>query len=172
MTGHLHLVPVNVLKGEPRQPELARHPFGKVPVLDQDGFRIIETGVIAPYPDQVLPGPSFTPDSSNDRGRMRKAIGIVDSHGCSALIAVAGYHLFPDFIGGADEKARKQAIVSSRRVLRELMKLRGASAVIAGECPLFGVFCRPDLLPRLIYPRCQRSLCEWMVSPGGGRRCG
>jgi glutathione S-transferase len=52
MTGHLHLVPVNVLKGEPRQPEhVARHPFGKVPVLDQDGFRIIETGVIAPYPD-------------------------------------------------------------------------------------------------------------------------
>ena len=50
-------------------------------------------------------------------------MGIVDFHGCSALIAVAGYHLFPDFIGGADEKARKQAIVSSRRVVRELMKL-------------------------------------------------
>jgi glutathione S-transferase len=52
MTGHLHLVPVNVLKGEPRQPEhVAHHPFGKVPVLDHDGFRIIETGAIAPYLD-------------------------------------------------------------------------------------------------------------------------
>jgi glutathione S-transferase len=52
MTGHLHLVPVNVLKGEPRQPEhVARHPFGKVPVLDQDGFCIIQTGVIASYLD-------------------------------------------------------------------------------------------------------------------------
>lgn len=100
------------------------------------------------------------------------AMGIVDSYGCSALIAVAGFHLFPDFIGGTDEEARKQAIVSSRRVPRELMKLRGASAVIAGECPSLGVFCRPDLLPRLTYPRCQRSLCEWMVSPDGGRRCG
>jgi glutathione S-transferase len=31
-------VPVNVLRGEPRQPEqMARHPFGKVPVLDHDG---------------------------------------------------------------------------------------------------------------------------------------
>lgn len=36
-------VPVHVLKGEPRQPKhLARHPFGKVPVVDFDGFRIIE----------------------------------------------------------------------------------------------------------------------------------
>jgi glutathione S-transferase len=52
MTGHLHLVPLNVLKGEPRQPEdVDRHPFGKVPVLDHDGFRIIQTGVIASYLD-------------------------------------------------------------------------------------------------------------------------
>jgi glutathione S-transferase len=87
---------------------------------------------------------------------MRKAMVIVDSHGCSAPIAVAGYHLFPDFIGGADEEARKQAIASSRRVLREFMKVRG----IAGERPSLGAFCRPDLLPDLIYPRCQRSLCE------------
>ncbi|MBV8578447.1 MAG: glutathione S-transferase N-terminal domain-containing protein, partial [Acetobacteraceae bacterium] len=35
-------VPVHVLQGEPRLPEhLARHPFGKVPVVDHDGFRII-----------------------------------------------------------------------------------------------------------------------------------
>lgn len=52
MTGHLHLVPLNVLKGERRQPEhVARHPFGKVPALDHNGFRIIETGAIAPYLD-------------------------------------------------------------------------------------------------------------------------
>jgi hypothetical protein len=38
---------------------------------------------------------------------MRKAMGVVDSHGCSALIAVAGYHLFLDFTGAAGEEARK-----------------------------------------------------------------
>ena len=49
---HYKQVPVNVLKGEPRQLEhVARHPFGKVPVLDQDGFCIIQTGVIASYLD-------------------------------------------------------------------------------------------------------------------------
>jgi glutathione S-transferase len=138
---HYEQVPVNVLKGEPRQPEhVARHPFGKVPVLDHDGFRIIETGAIAPYLDEVLPGPSFTPDSSKDRARMRMAMGIVDSYGYGALIAVAGYHLFPDFIGGADEEARQHAIAGSRRVLQELMKLRGDSSFIAGERPSLGDF--------------------------------
>ena len=69
-------VPVHVLKGEPRQPEhLARHPFGKVPVVDHDGFRILETSAIAPYLDEVLPGPSFMPDNAKDRARMRMAIG-------------------------------------------------------------------------------------------------
>jgi glutathione S-transferase len=134
-------VPVNVLKGEPRQPEhITRHAFGKVPVLDHDGFRIIETGAIASYLDEVLPGLSFTPENSKDRARMRMAMGIVDSYGYGALIAVAGYHLFPDFIGGADEEARKRGIVSSRRVLQELMKLRGGSAFIAGERPSLGDF--------------------------------
>jgi glutathione S-transferase len=138
---HYEQVPVNVLKGEPRQPEhVARHPFGKVPVLDHDGFRIIETGAIASYLDEVLPGPSFTPESPRDRARMRMAMGIVDSYGYGALIAVAGYHLFPDFIGGPDEEARKRAIAGSRRVLQEIMKRRGDGAFIAGERPSLGDF--------------------------------
>jgi glutathione S-transferase len=138
---HYEQVPVNVLKGEPRQAaHLARHPFGKVPVLDHDGFHIIETGAIASYLDEVLPGPSFTPESPRDRARMRMAMGIVDSYGYGALIAVAGYHLFPDFIGGPDEEGRKHAIAGSRRVLPELMKLRGGNALIAGERPSLSDF--------------------------------
>jgi glutathione S-transferase len=83
-------VPVHVLKGEPRQPEhLARHPFGKVPVVDHDGFRILETSAIAPYLDEVLPGPSFMPDNAKDGVRMRMAIGIIDSYGYDALVGVA-----------------------------------------------------------------------------------
>jgi glutathione S-transferase len=134
-------VPVHVLKGEPRQPEhRTRHPFGKVPVLDYDGFRIIETSAIAPYLDEVLPGPSFTPDTPKDRARMRMAMGIVDSYGYAALIGVAGYHLFPDFIGGPNEEARRQGIVTGRLVLQELMKLRAGDPFIAGARPSLGDF--------------------------------
>jgi hypothetical protein len=110
-------VPVHVLKGEPREPEhLARHPFGKVPVLDYDDFRIIETSAIGPYLDEVLPGPSFTPDTPKDRARMHMAMGIIDSYGYGALIGVAGYHLFPDFVGGPNEAARRQGIMIGKSV--------------------------------------------------------
>jgi glutathione S-transferase len=135
------LVPVNVLKGEPRQPEhLARNPFGKVPVLEHDGFRVLETSAIAPYLDEVLPGVSCTPDNAKDRARMRMAMGIVDSYGYGALISVAGYHLFPDFIGGPNEEARQRGIATGRLVLTELMKLRGSDDFIAGARPSLADF--------------------------------
>jgi glutathione S-transferase len=89
-------------------------------------------------------------------------MAIVHSYGYSALIAVAGYYLFSDFIGGADEEARKQGIVSSRRVLQELMKRRGGSVRYRGRVSLArGFLRRPDLLPRFTYPRCQRRLRGW-----------
>ena len=50
-------IPLNVLKGEPKAAEhLQRHPFGKVPVLDHDGMRLLETSAITRYLDDVLPG--------------------------------------------------------------------------------------------------------------------
>jgi len=53
-------VPVNVLAGETRQPEhLARHPFGKVPVLDIDGIRLRETEAIARYLEVRNPDPAM-----------------------------------------------------------------------------------------------------------------
>lgn len=128
-------VPVNVLEGEPEQPEhLERHPFGKVPVLDHDGLRIIETSAICRYLDDVFPGPSTIPDNPRDRARMDMAICIVDSYGYAALVGgVAAYHLFPDLVGGKSEEARANGMKGSKLVLKELMKIRGDSPFIAGE---------------------------------------
>ena len=162
---------MNVLKGEPRQPEhVARHPFGKVPVLDHDGLRIIETGATAPYLDEVLPGPSFTPDSSKDRARMRMAMGIVDSYGYSALIAVAGYHLSPDFIGGPDEEARKHGIANSRRVLQELTKLRGGSVLSRASVSRSVISTSPRSASSFQLPQMPtRSSRRWMYQRSGAK---
>ncbi len=128
-------VPVNVLEGEPHRPEhLERHPFGKVPVLDHDGLRIIETSAIARYIDAVLPGPSFVPGNPKDRARMDMALGLIDSYGYGSLIGVvSAYHLFPDLVGGVSEDQLKAGIEQARLVLRELMKIRGADPYIAGD---------------------------------------
>jgi glutathione S-transferase len=42
---HYEQVPVNLLEGQQRRSD------GKVPVLDHDGFRVVETGGVAPYLD-------------------------------------------------------------------------------------------------------------------------
>lgn len=134
-------VPVNVLEGEPRQPEhLARHPFGKVPVVDVDGIRIRETDAICRYLDETLPGPSFVPDDARDRARMSEAVSLYNSYGYNALVGLAGYHLFPDLIGGQNEEARQKAQKDSETLLKLLMELRGYDTFIAGAKPSLADF--------------------------------
>jgi len=140
-------VPVNVLEGEPLQPEhLARHPFGKVPVVDYQGNRMLETGAITRYLDEVLDGPSFVPDNAADRLRMDMAIELYNSYGYLNLVTVAGYHLFPDFLGNPDESALRAAIEASQTLLAEIMKIRGDSEWIAGD--------RPTLADLFLAPAC------------------
>ncbi len=138
-------VPLNVLAGEPKAPEhLQRHPFGKVPVLDHDGVRILETAAIARYLNDVLPGKSLIPASPNDRARMDMIIGIIDSYGYGALLGgVAAYHLFPDFVGGKNEAARAGGIETGRKVIEFAMATKGASPYIAGELSLADLYLAP-----------------------------
>ena len=119
-------VPLNVLKGEPKTPEhRERHPFGKVPVLDHDGMRILETTAIARYLNDVLPGKSLIPSIPKDRARMDMIISLVNSYGYAALTGgVAAYHLFPDFVGGKNEAMRKGGLENGRKMIELAMKTR------------------------------------------------
>ncbi len=136
---------LNVLAGEPKQPEhLARHPFGKVPVLDHDGMRILETMAITRYLNDVVPGRSLIPSSPKDRARMDMIVGLIDSYGYGALIGgVAAYHLFPDFVGGKNDAMRQAGIENGRKVLALAMQTKGASPFIAGELSLADLFLAP-----------------------------
>ena len=127
-------VPVNVLAGEPKSPEhLARHPFGKVPVVDVDGFRIIETPAIAAYLDAVLPGPKLIPAEPKALARSAMTVSIIDSYGYGALIGgVVAYHLFPDFVGGRNDAMHAKGLEEGKRVLAEIMTIRGGDRFIAG----------------------------------------
>lgn len=138
-------VPVDVLAGEPQKPEhLARHPFGKVPVLDHGDLRLIETSAITRYLDDVLPGKSLTPGNARDRARMDMTIGLIDSYGYNALVGgVAAFHLFPDFVGGKNEEMRQSGIETGRTLIDYLMKIRGSSPFIAGDLSLADLYLAP-----------------------------
>ncbi len=128
---------VNVLAGETRQPEhLVRNAFGRVPVLEHDGLMIYETSAILDYIEAVFPGPSFTPSDAKDKARMDMAIAAANNYGSPTLVfSVSGYHLFPDFVGGKNEETRQNGITGGNLFLKEMMRLRGNSAYIAGDTP-------------------------------------
>lgn len=157
-------VPVDVLAGEPREPEhLARHPFGKVPVLDIDGIRIRETDAICRYLDETLSGPSFIAGTAKDRARMNEAICLFNSYGYGALVGVAGFHLFPEFIGGANEDARAACLAESETLLGLLMEIKGDDPWIAGANPSLADF---FLAPVMFYISLTPDAERLMAVPG------
>jgi glutathione S-transferase len=144
-TTQFEQMPLNVLKGEPKMHEhLQRHPFGKVPVLDHDGMRLLETSAIVRYLNDVLPGTSLVPATARDRARMDMVIGVVDSYGYPSLIGgVAAYHLFPDFVGGKNDAMRTSGLADGRKVIELAMKTKGASSFIAGDLSLADLYLAP-----------------------------
>lgn len=138
-------VPLNVLAGDAKQADhLARHPFGKVPVLDYDALRLVETSAITRFLNDVLPGRALVPSTPADRARMDMTIGILDAYGYGSLLGgVAAFHLFPDFVGGKNESQRANGIETGRKVLEFVMRTKGASPFIAGDLSLADLYLAP-----------------------------
>ena len=166
-------VPVNVLEGEPRRPEhLKRHPFGKVPVLDIDGMRLLETAAINQYLDETREGPSFTPRDPKNRARMRMAIGLIDSFGYAALLGSAGYHLFPEFLGNPSEEQHRATVEQAEKLLRLLMEKKGNDPWLAGgELSLADVHLGPIVFYVSLTPEKEKLIkgatAEWWQRIGG-----
>ena len=140
-------VPLDVIAGEPQSGEhRKRHPFGKVPVLECDGLRIIETNAILRYVNDAFEGPSFIPENAVDRARMDMGSALYDTYGYSAMARIVGYHRFPAFVGYPDRDAVEASVERMRTLLIELMRLRGDSRFIAGD--------RPSLADLFVAPAC------------------
>src|SRR5436190_22777849 len=68
-----------VALGTLRSPEhLARHPFGRVPVLEHDGFMLYETQAVLRYLDRLVPQPALTPADPKRAARMDQVMNVND----------------------------------------------------------------------------------------------
>ena len=78
---------VDIMKGAGATAEhLARHPWGKVPALEHDGFTLFETFAITRYVDEGFPGPSLQPADARARARMTQVCGLVDSYAYRPMV--------------------------------------------------------------------------------------
>jgi glutathione S-transferase len=133
-----HEVPLTLVmipKGEQKRPEHLRlHPFGKVPVIDDDGFVLYETRAINSYLDATLGGPSLTPRTARDRARMDQWINTADAYFIPHAFPLIVELLFRKFLGGTQNAV---AIAAGRTniatALDTIDRALAGSPYLAGE---------------------------------------
>lgn len=79
---------------DPAQGEQLRalHPFGRVPVLEVEGFRLWETQAILDHVAVLGTGVSLLPETGRGRARMRQVMGLADSYVYGPLVRQAVSH--------------------------------------------------------------------------------
>lgn len=104
------LVLVMLPLGEHKQPaHLARHPWGKVPVLDHDGFLVYESRAINRYLDDALDGPRLSSASPRERALAEQWMNVSDLYFSPHAGALLVESLFRDYLGGDRNEAAIEA---------------------------------------------------------------
>jgi glutathione S-transferase len=82
----IELIHVDLMTGEHTRPaHLARHPFAKIPALEDGLFTLYESGAIMRYLDQKLFGMKLTPSSPREIGRMEQWLSVEPAYLAPAI---------------------------------------------------------------------------------------
>jgi glutathione S-transferase len=118
------------------EPHVSRHPMGRVPVVEHDGFMLYETQAILRYIDRVVPGTTLTPSDPKALARMDQVMNINDWYLFQGVNSVIGFQrvVAPRLMGmPCDEAAVAAAMPKAHTVFRELSRLLGGNAFFAGD---------------------------------------
>lgn len=139
-------VPVNLAAGEHKQAaHLARHPFGVIPVLDDDGFLLYESRAILHYLDGRFPAPALTPADPRDRARMAQWMSVEQSYLTGGGI-IRRNLVYARFIGlTPDPDAVERAKADLARTLDVLDRELAEREYLAGTFSLAEIAFMPEL---------------------------
>ena len=113
---------------------LARHPWGKVPVLVHAGFSLFETAAITRYVDDVFPGPKLQPEDPQRRARMTQICAILDHYGWNPMVIqvfVQGA-LIPMKGGAPDRAVIAKAMPQAELALKTIESLTTGGEFLCG----------------------------------------
>jgi len=118
-----------------QQPHLSRHPFGRIPAFEHDGWMLYETQAIMRYVDAVVPGPRLQPEEPRAAARMNQVIGITDWYLMPQVsrTITSNRVVKPRFNLPVDEDAVVKAIPDARHCLAEIGRLLDGHTWMAGE---------------------------------------
>lgn len=129
----IHALQPGETKGEEH---LKRHPWGRMPAVEHDGFGLYETQAIVRYIDQVFPGVSLQPADTRSAARMNQVIGINDWYLFPKAVAVIGFQRIvgPALMGlTTDEAVVAAAVPEAERSVKALEAIIGQHPYLAGD---------------------------------------
>lgn len=143
---------------------LALHPFGRVPILDHEGFRLYETSAIALYVDEAFEGPSLQPNDVRERARMHRWISTLNGY----VYPYFAYHLaheriiYPALGIAPDEKVVAAAIPKITTCLEVMQAELAANDgfLVGGRLSLADFFLLPSLTSLGMTPEGQQLLAS------------
>ena len=139
------LVEIDIFAKETLPPDYAeRHPFGRIPAFEHDGFRLFETDAIAGYIVEQFGGSALVPADARHRARMRQIMRILDNYADQQLVwGIYVEEMERDRLGrlGVEELAR------AAKCLTVLSDLAGDEYMAGGRLSLADLWA----LPMLVY---------------------
>ena len=135
---------------EPKEPAyLAKHPFGRVPYFEHDGFPLYETQAILRYIDTAFPGPALKPTDPRKLARMDQLIGISDWYMFRQVTATISFNrLVAPLVGRAtDLSAIAAAIPDAKNVMQVLegFAKQGGDCLLGSEPTIADLMLAPQL---------------------------
>lgn len=114
---------------------MARNPFGRVPVLEHDGFLLYETQAILRYVDQSFPGPALQPTDAREVARMNQILGIVDCYLFESWSGTIGFErlIATSFLGRPCDLGRVEAVLPMARCCAEALEVAISAPYLTGE---------------------------------------
>jgi glutathione S-transferase len=127
-----------IAPGESKSPEYLeqRHPFGRVPAFEHDGFKLYETQAIIRYLDEIFPNPPLTPSNPERRARMNQLIGIIEWYFFPKAAAPIAFQriIGPVLLGlPTDEAPIADAMPMARTCFAEFERLLGDKPYLTGD---------------------------------------
>jgi glutathione S-transferase len=118
-----------------QQPHLSRHPFGRIPAFEHDGWMLYETRAIMRYVDAVVPGPRLQPEERRAAARMDQLMNITDWYLMPQVSATITFNrvVAPRFNRPVNEDAVVKAIPNAQICIAEIARLLDGHPWMAGE---------------------------------------
>jgi glutathione S-transferase len=135
-----------------------RHPFGKIPAFEHEGFRLFETDAIAHYVIEAFDKEKLMPELPRDRARCIQIMRIMDNYAYPSWV----WRVFMEEVGRErPEQLEAEDIARARKVLAVLDELMGQPFLVGAKVTLADLWAAPMFVLFRMAPSGRKLIAEF-----------